>query len=184
MATRLRVGLLTSLLVVGSLGPLSAQQTPTLTPGTRVRVGSVVGTLVSIDSASIVLRRPNGRVASLPRRQGTRVDVSAGPGRCSPGHRGTCLLIGFLGGAALGAGVGAIAVRNCRAALSPTDWDLCPFWYFGTVPAGVLVGTIVGATIGGEHWRRAGIPVHLSLAPGLPGALPWRAVHVGARLTF
>ena len=117
------------------LGAPAAQETPTLAPGTRVRVttpdGRVVGTLEAIDSATIVVRRQNGRVANLPKARGTRVDVSAGPGTCSPGHRGTCVAIGFLGGATLGVGVGAIAVSSCNG-------DLCGLYYLVTVPAGAL----------------------------------------------
>lgn len=164
------------------LGAPAAQEPPTLAPGTRVRVtsqdGRAVGTLESIDSASIVVRRQNGRLANLSRGPGTRVDVSAGPGTCSPGHRGTCVLVGFLGGAALGFGVGALAVSSC-------DDVLCALYYFLTVPAGAVVGTLVGAVVGGEHWNRAELPVRVSLAPGVPGAMqPGRAVRVGVRLTF
>jgi hypothetical protein len=164
------------------LGAPAAQETPTLAPGTRVRVttpnGRVVGALESIDSASIVLRRQNGRAANLSRGRGTRVDISAGPGTCSPGHRAGCVAVGFIGGAALGVGLGAIAISN--------DCDeFCGLIYLLTVPAGALVGTIVGAVVGGEHWNRAELPVRLSFAPGVPGALkPGHAVRVGVRLTF
>ena len=165
------------------LGAPAAQETPTLAPGTRVRVttpdGRVVGTLESIDSATIVVRRQNGRTANLPMGRGTRVDVSGGPGTCSPGHRGTCVLVGFLGGAALGVGVGAGAASNCG------EDPLCGLYYLITVPAGALVGTIVGAVVGGEHWNRVELPARLSLAPDVPGALkPWRTVRVGVRLAF
>jgi len=181
MLTRLRAGFLTTLVAAGLFGPLSAQQTPTLAPGTRVRVGGVVGTLESIDSASIILRRADGRVANLPLARSTRVDVSTGRGICSPGHRGTCVLVGFLGGTALGALVAANKIRKDH--WSDNLGDLA---YLGMyVPGGAAVGMIVGVLVGGEHWKRAALPVHLSVAPGVPSASqPWRAVRVGARLTF
>lgn len=180
MLTCLRVVFLTSLAATGLLTQLSAQQTPPLAPGARVRVGGVVGTLESIDSASIVLRRPNGREGSIPRRPDTRLDVSI-PGICSAGHRMACVTLGGLGGLALGVGVGAFKVRNCR----PGREDLCPLWYVLTLPSGLLVGAVVGAFVWGEHWRRVEIPVHLSLDPGVPGAQePWRGFRVGARLAF
>jgi hypothetical protein len=161
------------------LGALAAQGTPTLARGTRVRVAVeydwVVGTLESIDSASIVLRRANGEVANLPRGEYTQVDGSAGPGICSPGNRGACVVAGFLGGAALGFGVAALTSRGGES----------PGVSILAVPAGVLVGTIVGAVVGGEHWHRVELPARLSLALGAPGAVqPWQAVRVGVRLAF
>ena len=138
----------------------------------------VVGTLTAIDSAAIVVRGKNGSLDSLPMTPRTRIDVSGGPGLCSPGHRGTCVAVGFLGGVALGAVVGAVAVSDCSD-------ELCVLVYFVTVPAGALVGTIVGAVIGGEHWNRTEPPARLTLAPGDPGSSrPWRAIRMGVRVPF
>lgn len=133
--------------------PLSApaaQETPTLVPGTRVRVTTsesrVVGVLESVDSVTIVVRRPNGTAARLPRARGTRVDLSAGPGTCSSDRRSTCVVVGLLAGAALGVGAGAIAESSC---------DFCGGQVIPvTSAAGALVGMIVGAMVGGEHWHR------------------------------
>ncbi|MDZ4863987.1 MAG: hypothetical protein SGJ01_11140 [Gemmatimonadota bacterium] len=160
---------------------LVAQEPPTLAPGTRVRVTTqderVVGTLTAIDSAAIVVRRKNGSLDSLPMTPRTRIDVSGGPGLCSPGHRGTCVAVGFLGGAALGAVVGAAA--ECSGG------ELCVLVYFFTVPAGALVGTIAGAVIGGEHWNRAEPPARLTLAPSDQGSSrPWRAIRMGVSVPF
>src|SRR5881628_477976 len=159
--------------------PLStspAQQTPSLAVGSRVRVGTpsrrVVGTLESVDSASIVVRRQNGATVALQREPGTRINLSTGPGMCSPGRRGSCVAIGFLGGAVVGLGVGAILVSDCND-------ELCGLLYLVTVPAGALVGTIVGAVVGGEHWERGDQPVRLSLAPG-----PTGETRLGVRLSF
>ncbi|MGH7615082.1 MAG: hypothetical protein ACREMW_13695 [Gemmatimonadales bacterium] len=159
------------------LGAPAAQETLTLAPGSRVRVTiphqRVVGTLESIDSTTIVVRRQNGSVVTLERAGRTRLDVSAGPGSCSPGRRGGCIALGFLGGAGVGFGVGAIVVSSC-------DGDLCGLYYLITVPAGAVVGTVVGAVVGGEHWKQAEIPVRLTFAPGGSGD----ATRVGVRIRF
>ena len=160
---------------------LVAQEPPTLAPGSRVRVSTpderVVGALAAIDGATIVVRRKNGSLDSLPMTPRTRLDVSGGPGLCSPGRRGTCVAVGFVGGAALGAVVGAAA--EC------SDDGLCVLVYFFTVPAGALVGTIVGAVLGGEHWNRAEPPARLTLAPGdQSSSRPWHAIRMGVSVPF
>ena len=155
-------------------GALGAQETPALGAGARVRVLSpklhcrgletrpcydkVVGTLASIDTLNIVLRDAGGEVRSLPRVPGTRLDVSAG-GLCL--HRGTCIGLGLVGGAAVGALVGWI---NYKSIGCPADDDLCDL-YLLTVPAGAILGTIVGALLPGEHWRETNAPAHLSIGP-------------------
>jgi hypothetical protein len=40
--------------------------------------------------------------------------------------------------------------------------NLCELVYLFTVPAGALVGTIIGASVGGEHWKRVE-PVRVGL---------------------
>ncbi len=105
------------------------------------------------------------------------MDVSARPGACS-GRRGSCVAVGFLGGAVVGVGVGAFLVSGC-------DGDLCGLYYLFSVPAGALFGTIVGAVVGGEHWNRAELPARLGLAPGVPGAFRSRpAVRAEVTLSF
>jgi hypothetical protein len=133
----------------------------------------VVGQLESIDSAAIVVRRQNGELVTVERAERTRVDVSAGPGSCSPGRRGGCVALGFLGGAVVGIGVGAIAASGC-------DGELCGLYYVLTVPAGAVLGTIVGAVVGGEHWKRAETPARITFAPDDRG----KAVRVGMQLRF
>lgn len=135
------------------LTAIDAQETPTIPPGTRVRLTNaegwhyvrVVGTLESIDSA-------------IPR-HGTWLDVSAGPGMCSPDGRGTCVAIGSLGGAGLGVLAGFISTQS-QGGASTCE---CGIVYALTVPAGALVGTIVGAEVGGEHWKSAPLPARLSV---------------------
>ena len=163
----------------------AAQNSPTLARGARVRVttpdarGWVVGTLESVDSTSIVLRRENGEAAVLPRGRTTQVDVSAGPGSCSPGHRARCVLVGFLIGAGVTAAVAELSWQNSTSE-APEGVAVLML----AVP-GALVGTIVGALRGGEHWNSIELPVRLTLTPGRPGSVhPGRGVRVGVRLAF
>src|SRR5216684_3551144 len=101
------------------LGALRAQEAPVLQSGARVRVRNddhvarvrVVGTLESIDSSSVIVRRENGESVTVPRQPSTRLDVSAGPGLCSGGRRTNCVVVGFLGGAAVGVLAG-IPMKN------------------------------------------------------------------------
>jgi hypothetical protein len=156
------------------LGALNAQETAAVAPGTRVRVQNdetlhnyrVIGTLESIDSSTIVVLKQEGDTVKVPRRPSTRLDVSAGPGVCGPDNRGACVAIGFLGGAGLGALVGAIASNGPNCSDEP-----CALAYLVTVPLGALVGTVVGLSVGGEHWRRAEIPARLSIGPDGSGRL-------------
>ncbi len=156
------------------LSALGAQETPALAAGARVRVLSptlhcrsletptchdkVVGTLVSLDSLNIVLRDEGGEVQNLPRVPGTRLDASAG-GMCL--HRGTCIGLGLVSGAAVGALVGWI---NYKSIGCPADDDLCSLYQL-TVPAGAILGAVIGAVLPGEHWRETTAPAHLSIAP-------------------
>jgi hypothetical protein len=151
------------------LGALGAQETPVLQAGARVRVRNdehlhsvrVVGTLESIDSSTIILRRENGESVNVPHQPGTRLDVSAGPGMCSPGRRGNCVAIGFFGGAALGAVTGLIIGHQERCA----ERQDCNAYLVAAALPGALLGVFVGAVVGGEHWKRAPLPPRLSLGP-------------------
>ena len=124
----------------------------------------MVGSLESIDSATIVVRRENGDAIAFHRFRDTRFEVSDGPGACSDGRRGNCVAIGFFGGAALGAFVGFLASRGSGCSDEP-----CELAYLFTVPGGALLGTIIGASVGGDHWRSVSLPAHLALGPGRSG---------------
>src|SRR2546429_8859347 len=91
---------------------LPAQHPPAPAPGDRVRVTSAdrraTGTLESIDGDTIVVRRSNGALTRFARAQRPRLDVSTGAGMCGEGRRATCVIGGFLGGALVGLGAGAI----------------------------------------------------------------------------
>jgi hypothetical protein len=145
-------------------------------PGSRVRVTTdtrrTTGTLESVDSSTIVVRARNGGTVSFQRASKLDLDVSAGPGSCGEGRRFGCVALGFLGGGAVGVGVGAIMVSDC-------DDDLCPLLYLVTVPAGALVGTVVGALVGREHWNQAELPVQAYVAPEASGE---RRLRLGLQL--
>jgi len=159
------------------LGALGAQETPAVAAGTRVRVTApgrrgVVGSLEAIDSATIVVRRANGTTAAFPRERGTQLDVSGGPGSCST-DRGRCVILGLVGGAAVGVLAGFVSVQSQGGANSPScSGDIpCTLVYVVTVPVGALVGAIVGAGVGGERWKRADLPPRLTLGPDGSGRL-------------
>jgi hypothetical protein len=155
-----------------------AQEPLIPTPGSRVRVTTetsrTTGTLESIDSATFVVRTRNGRAVPFQRESDFELDVSAGPGTCGAGRRFGCVVLGFLGGGLVGIGVGAIAVSDC-------DDDLCGLLYLVTVPAGALVGTVVGALLPGDHWNRAELPALTYLVPEAAGE---RRIGLGVRLWF
>jgi len=156
------------------LGALGAQERPARAVRGRVRVmvpkpgcifpetpscyRTVVGSLEALDSATIVVRRENGDTVKVSRAHGIRLDVSSGRGACSR-DRGTCIGLGVVGGAALGAAVGFLSVQSHGGAGSGTSCNenLCELVYLFTVPAGAVVGMIVGAVVGGEHWERRGL---------------------------
>lgn len=165
-------------------GTLAGQLAP-IARGTRVRVTSpngpmapyrVTGTLESINDASIVVLQGNGRATTLTRGEGSRMEVSAGPGTCGR-QRAGCVLLGFVGGVLVGFGAGAVSCGK-----RPTEC-YAPIL---TVPAGALVGIIIGATVGGERWKKvAELPTRLSLAPNPSDATrPWSGVRLEWQLTF
>lgn len=150
------------------LGVLHTQDTKALPRGTRVRVWGipspceftgpscpyqwVVGTVASIDSLSIVLRDKRGEQVFVPRAPNTQLEVSTRRGRC---WGESCVGVGFFSGAAAGALLGAS--HSCTSE--------CGLLYLLTVPAGALVGTIIGATAGGEHWEHVEAPIRVGLRP-------------------
>ena len=177
----------TVLLALGLPLTLHAQDTLALAPGTRVRVTAPspdceqpqarfcprrqeIGTLASIDSLTIVLRDANGLRHDFPRGPYTRLDVSAGPGACGV-HRGQCVGLGFVGGAAVGALVGFVWLRSQGSSCNDQP---CELVYFGTTPVGALLGAIVGGALGAEHWKTVELPVRVGLGPDGSGRLALR----------
>ena len=168
--------------ILGFLVPplhAAVAQEPLIIPelGSRVRVTSdrqrTTGTLESVDNTTVVVRSRYGR-AVFQRGSDFQLDVSGGPGRCGEGRRFGCVALGFLGGGVVGIGVGAIMVSNCND-------DLCGLLYLVTVPAGALVGTVVGALIGREHWNEGKLPALTYVAPEASGE---RRLRLGVQLRF
>jgi len=158
-----------AIVLIFAVNRLPAQEPPAPALGDRVRVTSAdrhrsaKGVLESIEGDTIVVRRSNGALTKFPRDPRPRIDVSTGSGMCGEGRRAACVIGGFFGGALLGLGAGAIATQSCSGE------ELCGLEYLVTIPAGALVGTVVGALIGGEHWRRVDVPVTLGFRPERPG---------------
>ena len=92
---------------------------------------------------------------------------------CGEGRRATCVIGGFLGGALVGLGAGAIVGGGCNGD------ELCGIQYVFTIPAGALVGIIVGSVVGGEHWDRVDVPATVTFRPERSGR-----VAVGVSLRF
>ncbi len=157
------------------LGALYAQEAHPVALGARVRILSpepscrsvaqagcyrkVVGTLTSLDSLSIVVRREDGEVLSLPRVSGTRLDVSTGQSLCI--HRGSCIVLGFVGGAAVGELVWTLILKPHEYCVD----DPCGLFELVSFSSGAVLGTIIGAVLPAEHWRQTTAPVHLGIAP-------------------
>src|SRR5437660_12382676 len=76
-------------------------------------------------------------------------------------------------GTLVGLGAGAIVGGGCNGD------ELCGIQYVFTIPAGALVGLIVGSVIGGEHWDRADVPATVTFRPEGSGR-----VAVGVSLRF
>src|SRR5207247_10316028 len=127
----------------------------------------------SLDGPTIYLRRSNGALPKFARAPQPGLDLSPGAGMCGEGRRATCVIGGFLGGALVGLGAGAIVGGGCNGD------ELCGIQYVFTIPAGALVGIIVGSVVGGEHWDKAGVPPTVTFRPEPSGR-----VAVGVSLRF
>ncbi|HVH31353.1 MAG TPA: hypothetical protein VNA31_06780 [bacterium] len=152
---------------------LDAQEPPRVSLGTRVRVsndskareryglstGRVVGTLESLGSSTITVRGDNGESTAVPRLPSTRLDVSAGPGSCSGSRRAGCIVVGFFGGALVG------VLAGVAAGGAGDTCEGCGLAFLLTVPAGAVLGTVIGAVVGREHWEAVALPAHVSLVP-------------------
>lgn len=93
----------------------------------------VVGTLASIDSATIVVRLQNGETETVSRARATPLDVSASGGAC--GAR--CIGLGFVAGAVVATLVTSEFAHNCRG-------EYCGLNYLPIPPAGAILGIVVG----------------------------------------
>jgi hypothetical protein len=159
-----------------------AQAAPaTLVPGARVRVHqgseSLTGSLVSLDSAALVIATDKPETVTAPRASITAVEVSTG----TKSRAGKGALIGLGVGAAAGIIVGL-------AASSSDNGDFLDYgagtWAAGVGLAGAAIGTGLGALIGsGQHsdkWQPAVLPT-----VGVRGYGPDdNRVAIGLQITF
>ncbi len=156
----------TCLLTVVSLVPsatLSAQVPPPLEPGQRVRVtardsigqprGRLVGMVVTVTAENIVVEQ-RGDQLTIPREVVTRLEVSRG--RKSNVGKGAAF--GFLGGAGLGALLGAVVGASAqrgdfcqRDSGCAGEYALIGGAAFGVLGAGI--GAIVGAASKTDRWE-------------------------------
>src|SRR3989442_9644808 len=139
------------------LGNLSAQDILALAPGARVRVTAPVpdceprearfcprrqeiGTLVSIDSLTIVMNDAKGIRRELPRGPYTRLDLSAGSGACG-GHPRPAVRLRPLRGGAPGAAGGFVSLQSPSGG-ERRGGNPCEPGYLFTVPRGALGGVV------------------------------------------
>jgi hypothetical protein len=122
----------------------------------------VVGTLASVDSQTVVVRNEDGRTENVPRVSGIELDVSDGPGFCGGRRRAPCVGAGLIGSAALSTLYGSLWSHAHQTSCVGD----CGRVYPVSISIGVVLGTLVGAVVGGEQWTLTSLPAHLSLAPG------------------
>ena len=72
-----------------------------------------------------------------------------------------------------------LRVPRVRPLRSRNGDELCGIQYVFTIPAGALVGIIVGSVVGGEHWDKADVPATVTFRPEPSGR-----VAVGVSLRF
>ena len=161
--------------VAAPVGGLAAQDNVSAPAGTRVRVtGSevrarpVTGTVVGWHADTLVLLlQEGGESLRVPAAALARLEVSRG--RRSNAGRGARL--GLLGGAVVGAGLGA-AFADAQVVSNGTMVALAAG--FGSV-TGMLLGAGIGAAIHSERWEDVPLPdVALVLAPPGAGGLTLR----------
>lgn len=147
-----------AMLLVIPMTPLHAQGEG-LTPGARVRLwptcaaptGSesnqacrpVVGRLVKTEATGVLIQREGRAPEAFPRNSSTRLEVSRG----SRHHT----LLGFGIGAAVGFGAGMVLASRAGCG-GIFDDDICGA-YGIAIPAGAVLGAVVGRLIRSERWR-------------------------------
>lgn len=146
--------------------PALAQEPPGPALGQRVRAwtttarGPTIGTLSAEDDTHLVISGADGALATLPRGEVTRLQVSAG--------RRSRARTGALIGAAVGLGAALMfTVAECELGCDNTARSLLIL----TAGGGAL-GGLVAAPIRTERWRTVPVPrgrVGLTLAPSRTG---------------
>ncbi len=139
---------------------VSAQATPAIDSGVRVRITEVVprgtsrrGTVVARSRDTVVMRLdPEGETVSISLAQISGIDVSRGVRR----HPIAGIGVGFLAGAATGALAGALSCGgSCRTGSDGNFTGLYALIGAGIGgAAGIAVGGMIGATRKTERWER------------------------------
>lgn len=178
----IRSTLLAASLLIGLAASVHAQAAEsTLAPGARLRVRqgdqSIIGTLVSLDSAGLVIATDKSDTVTAPRASITTVDISTG----TKSHAGKGALIGLGVGAVTGVVVGLAASGSDNGGF--LDFSSGE-WAVGVGLTGAVFGTGLGAIIGAfihtDKWSPTVLPT-----VGVQGYGPDdRRVAIGLRLTF
>jgi hypothetical protein len=158
-------------------------QIPELQTGARVRLrapstvaGRVTGVVLARSADSVTLAREGGVPVAVPLSALTSLEVSRGKSRSRGAGKGA-----LWGGGVMMLTGAAFSDRPCKRdegagtceQVSAAENAL----YSGV--AGVMIGAIIGAAVGSEHWVRATLPrsVAVAVAPTV------RGVHVAVRLS-
>jgi hypothetical protein len=154
-----------------SVTPLHAQGTD-VAAGTRVRVQSpcdpasrgrycetVIGRVLPSNGDGLLVEDALGSTHRIDLANGSRLERSAGYRRHTLAGLGLGSLAGLATGAALAAG--------CTT--GGEDDGFCSLYFLAAVPAGALVGSLIGASTRTERWEAVSAPaVGLHIWP-LPG---------------
>ena len=135
--------------IVASIGPRYR-----LTFGDGARSTTAIGLLHSADSVSVVLRGDQvAAFTTVPRSAIRTSEVSVGTDR----HRKAGFLLGFLGGAALGAGISALSQRQKPPGDDYRGLNVLIGGVLGAL-GGSVIGAIIGSHVSTEFWQDADLP--------------------------
>jgi hypothetical protein len=178
--TRVLPAVVLALLTTAVNGHAQVTTNP-LVPGARVRVhqesGSLIGTLVSLDSAGLVIATDKSDTVTAPRPSITGVEVSTG----TKSQAGKGALIGLGVGAAAGIIVGLVASSSDNGDF--VDYGAGTY-AVGFGLTGAVIGTGVGALIGSGNRTDKWVPAVLPTV-GIRGYGPGDTrLAIGLRIRF
>jgi hypothetical protein len=165
-----------ALLLIVMLSPpmLIAAQTPTIPPGTRVKVQTqqntrVNGSLISQSSDSIIVATGDAMRTVIASDAVTRIDVSKGRSHLHGAVRG--MKVGAVTTGGVVTLIFAVAYIGSRA----EDMSIAPFFAYTAVSAaiGAMYGAAIGGMFGAERWSTVySAPIQVTFRPsqGAPGA--------------